>query len=360
MPFFISVPSILKATVSIKAGPAVTEGTAATFTITIDNAQSSDLKINLSISDTGDFVADSNLGDKTITIDAGKTSATYSVATIGDTTDEPNGSVTVTIVAGTGYNISMTNSATVTINDDDVSGRVPFARDSSQDFIGVNLPSLRGVWENGTTMWMSDSSIRQLRAYNISTKTRDSDKDFTSVNNSEGDANIYDIWSDGTTMWILEIRRDTILAYNMSTKARDASKDITLAAGNNHPVGIWSDNTTMWVSDRSDDILFAYNMSTKARDTAKEFNNLRESGNRNPTGIWSDNTTMWVGDVSDSKIYAYNMSTKARDTAKEFNNLSSFNGTALRPRGGIRSNGTTMWLALNEPSGVFAYNMPPK
>ena len=51
-------------------------------------------------------------------------------------------------------------------------------------------------------------------------------------------------------MWVTDNFDDKIYAYNLSTKARDTSKDFdTLgAAGNNDPRGIWSDNTTMWVA----------------------------------------------------------------------------------------------------------------
>ena len=38
-----------------------------------------------------------------VTIAMGDTTANYSVATVGDSKDEPNGKVTVTVKAGTGY-----------------------------------------------------------------------------------------------------------------------------------------------------------------------------------------------------------------------------------------------------------------
>ena len=97
----------------------------------------------------------------------------------------------------------------------------------------------------------------------------------------------------------------------MSTKARDSSKDFTglATAGNRSPRGIWSNGTTMWVVDWNKKI-YAYSMSSKARDTSKEFTSL-DSQNTKPRGIWSNSTTMWVVDYGRNKLYAYNLSTKA-------------------------------------------------
>ena len=110
--------------VTISGGSAVTEGTAAEFTVTISTAPTSDLNVNLSVSEASgsDFVASGDEGNKTVTIKARKTTATYSVATQADTTDEPNGGVTVTVSTGSDYTVGSANSATVTVNDDDEAG----------------------------------------------------------------------------------------------------------------------------------------------------------------------------------------------------------------------------------------------
>ncbi|MYE06508.1 MAG: hypothetical protein F4Y04_04680, partial [Chloroflexi bacterium] len=81
------------------------------------------LTVDLTVADaTGsDFVASEDEDEKTVTIAAGKTSAAYSVATQADSTDEPNGDVTVTVKAGTGYKVGTAGSAAVTVHDDDAS-----------------------------------------------------------------------------------------------------------------------------------------------------------------------------------------------------------------------------------------------
>ena len=109
-------------TITIAAGTSpVTEGTAASFTVTASEAPSADLVVNLTVSESenGDYVASGNEGSKTVTITASSTTATYSVDTEADTTNEPNGTVTVAVASGTGYTVGTTSSADVTVNDDD-------------------------------------------------------------------------------------------------------------------------------------------------------------------------------------------------------------------------------------------------
>ena len=109
-------------TITITRGASsVTEGTAATFTVTADRMPTDNLTVNLNVSEASgsDFVASGDKGSKTVTITSGTTSATYSVTTQADSANEPNGSVTVTVASGTGYTVGLTSSASVTVNDDD-------------------------------------------------------------------------------------------------------------------------------------------------------------------------------------------------------------------------------------------------
>ena len=109
-------------TITIAAGTSpVTEGTAASFTVKASPAPAANLTVNLTVSDASDsdFVASGDEGSKTVAISGGSTAATYSVTTQGDSANEPNGTVTVTVKSGTGYNVGSTSSAGVTVNDND-------------------------------------------------------------------------------------------------------------------------------------------------------------------------------------------------------------------------------------------------
>ena len=116
-----SRPVVLRPDLTISGGGAVTEGTAASFTVTASPAPTSPLTVNLTVADAAgsDFVATGNEGTQTVTVPASGT-ATYTVATEGDSTDEPSGPVTVTIASGSGYSVTAASgSAGVAVTDDD-------------------------------------------------------------------------------------------------------------------------------------------------------------------------------------------------------------------------------------------------
>ncbi|MXX65003.1 MAG: hypothetical protein F4Z36_08045, partial [Acidimicrobiia bacterium] len=107
------------------SGPiaAVTEGGNAVFTVTADKAPTADLTVLLTVTDVAgsDFIASGDEGDQQVTLTAGSTTASYTVSTVEDNTDEPDGNITVTLRTSAGnYTIaSGSGSATATIQDDD-------------------------------------------------------------------------------------------------------------------------------------------------------------------------------------------------------------------------------------------------
>ena len=118
---------------SIAGGAAVTEGTAAEFTVTASPAPDRNLTINLTITDaTGaDFLAAGVQGDRTWRLDAGETSATFEIATVADNTSEPSGTIGIALRMSDHYAISSTaGSDTVQVNDDDAA-RVTLALSAS-------------------------------------------------------------------------------------------------------------------------------------------------------------------------------------------------------------------------------------
>ncbi len=94
-----------------------TEGADAVFTITASEPATADLDITVDITTTGDWGA--TTGTRTATIPTGTTQATLTVATTDDDTDEPDGSITATLTAGSGYTIGPHPSRTAQIADDD-------------------------------------------------------------------------------------------------------------------------------------------------------------------------------------------------------------------------------------------------
>ena len=226
------------------------------------------------------------------------------------------------------------------------------------DPVAVHYP--RGIWSDGTTMWLTNTAASTVFAYTMTTSTRDTSKEFSLDTDNSGP---WGIWSDGTTMWVLDSVDRKAYAYTLATGARDSSKDFNLDPDNRDSLGVWSDGTTAWVSDNVDGKLYAYTLADGTRDTSKEFALTANSHPHDVSGIWSDGTTMWVGDIDSGspKLVAYTLTDGNHDAAKDINLHRD------RVPHGLWGRAGTIWVAdagltvLAVPSGlhrVYAYNLP--
>ena len=110
--------------VSVSGGSGVTEGASASFTISASPAPASPLTVNLSVSQSGNYAASGTTGSKTVIVPTGG-SVTYSVATVNDSNDEVDGSITVSLSGGQGYSVGTASTATVAVSDNDVRRQDP-------------------------------------------------------------------------------------------------------------------------------------------------------------------------------------------------------------------------------------------
>ena len=101
--------------VSISGGSAITEGGTATFSLSATPKPASSITVRVSVQ-SGSFAQS---GQRNVVIGTGGTGS-FTVTTINDSTDEPDGSITATLVSGTGYEIGSRNSASVTVRDNDI------------------------------------------------------------------------------------------------------------------------------------------------------------------------------------------------------------------------------------------------
>ena len=182
-----------------------------------------------------------------------------------------------------------------------------------------NFRDPRGVWGDGTTVYVVQPTSATVISYRVSDYRR------TGSFNVHGDGNqpkVHGACAHGSVMWVADTKDDKLYAYNLPGGARNSGKDITLDSANGLPRGLHCSDAHIWVADGSEHI-YAYNHSTKARDTGKEFTTatLHGAGNDSAKGIWSDGTTMWVVDDKDRKVYAYNMSDKAYNSALDIARL---------------------------------------
>ncbi len=95
----------------------VTEGEDVTFRLVASPSPAADLKISVTVSQEGDFGA-SPTGQRTVTIAADETQATLTVTTVDDEAYDPQGSVTLTVNPGSGYEIEPGSVVSTTVVED--------------------------------------------------------------------------------------------------------------------------------------------------------------------------------------------------------------------------------------------------
>ena len=110
--------------ISLRAGAAVSEGDNAVFTVEANPAPQSDLTVEFSVLQDGEWLSTPGAGARTLTLTAGTTSADLTVATENDSVDESDGSISVSIASGTDYTVAAppNDMASVTVQDNDSAG----------------------------------------------------------------------------------------------------------------------------------------------------------------------------------------------------------------------------------------------
>ena len=112
------VATIAAGTTPTEAGPVN-----GTFTVTLDTAPTADVTIGYSFNGstaTGGGVDYSDPGNGSLTIAAGSTTGTITTNIVNDTLLDPDETIIATLSAGTGYTVGTTNTATLTITDDEL------------------------------------------------------------------------------------------------------------------------------------------------------------------------------------------------------------------------------------------------
>ena len=127
----------------------VGEGQLVPFTLTAKPAPTTELKVKVSVTETGSFLASVIPTD--VTIAPGSSTALLTLQTTNDMIDEENGTVTATVEAGAGYTVGNPSSASVTVRDDDLS-RPPqpegvSASSASGDSADVRWSHRKGIAE---------------------------------------------------------------------------------------------------------------------------------------------------------------------------------------------------------------------
>ena len=172
--------------VSIAAGSGVTEGTAASFTVTASPTPATPLDVTLTIDQSGDVAAADGTGERTVTIPV-TGSLTVEVTTVDDAVTESDGAITATVTAGTGYMVvaAPDNAATVAVSDNDAAAAAPTFS------IGDETAN-----ENGGMMYFT---VRLNRAVQRTVKVTVMARESTPVSARHGE-DWYWWWPDGIVL----------------------------------------------------------------------------------------------------------------------------------------------------------------
>ena len=231
-------------------------------------------------------------------------------------------------------------------------------QDSSQDLtLHSDNGAPRGIWSDGSTMWVADFSDRKVYAYDLADESRLEGKD---IDLGSSNFKALGLWSDGTTIWALNTRDYKIYGYSLADGSREDTKDITLDGENDTPTGIWSDASTMYVVDQNDRKLYAYALHDGARQSDKDI--TIPIDRPRPIGVWSNSSTFWISydhhqdysEDDDRRLYAFSLEDGARDEESDVQISTDPNSRSS----GIWSNGTTIWVTDKFYRKILAYQIP--
>ena len=115
------------------------------------------------------------------------------------------------------------------------------------------------------------------------------------------------IWSDGTTIWVLDRSDNKLYAYTLATGNRDTDKEFNLSSVSlRDPTGLWGDEDNFWLiqshtnGGRSESIApYTYSIDNSGSITATAQNRITLR-NTNIFGEWADDL---YRDPSDGSFY---------------------------------------------------------
>ena len=385
--------------VTIASGNRVDEGTDATFTLSrlaSTNLPLSDpLTVSVEVTATGSTLGGS--APTTVRFEDGDATADLAVLTLDDSVVEAPGTVTALIQGSTTnppvYLTSAINSATVTVNDNDVAaftfsagagevaegGRVQLT--ITADGVTFAEPQTITLTLGGTATpaddftlsgggrELSDPYVVTLPAHATSVTVtvqaaRDDEPDAaeTIEVSARHDGNAI----GSVTITITEVSLPPVIftggggggASGPTPSDLDFEWNVTrdieeLDSSHDVPTGAWSNGVTLWIAengDGADDAVYAYDLESGERVEDREFE--LDDANLAPRGVWSDRTTIWISDSGKDKLFAHDLATGERLPDSDL---------ALHPDNddprGIWSDGSTMWVLDDRDNALFGYDL---
>ena len=94
------------------------------------------------------------------------------------------------------------------------------------------------------------------------------------------------MWSNGTTLFVVDHGDSQVYGYQLSDRTRDNDKNLSLDAANTNPWGLWFDGRVLWVADTADDKLYVYDLP------GAQPGNTRATGDPTVTGTLFQGETL--------------------------------------------------------------------
>ena len=252
----------IRNTISVGGGPAVTEGTAASFTVSLDGVARDDLLAKVRLEEQGNFAA-SSLSQRSIVFLAGDPNPkTIQVATENDRNDEAHGHIKATVVADPRkYKVAKAphNEATVTVNDDDdPPPATPIATFSAAT---ATTDETSGSTTASLALSLPAPQPLTLNYTLFGSATHGTDYSITGVTGTSGTVSVA---KDGTSASI------PVTITNDAAAEGDETIVITLADGSGYSVGT-TGSTTITLRDDEPVVSVAGATSTVAEGAPANF-----------------------------------------------------------------------------------------
>ena len=386
----------IQASITAMSAP-VSEGGAATFTVTLSRAAVNPLSVALTFTETGTMLPP--VLPASVTLEEGDESVSLSVATLDDLIAESDSAVSATLGAGAGYTVGEPSSATATVLDND-SGLFEVLFDQVEldegDVAKLTVEITNGVvYADDQTLTLSftgtasasDHSLPPTLTLEAGASSAEAvmsavddeepeDAETLTVTASLGDAEIgsatvtitaSDPLSDDASLSALALSGVDIGVFAaedteysavadgaMTTTTVTATPSDTMAsvviadadgetAGGERTVSLSEGANPIRVTVTAEDGTTTRTYSIMVTRSATSTISL-DADNVYPQGLWSDGETLWVADLHDWKVYAYRLLDGARLAGRDI----VISPEAARGPQGLWSDGETLWVAVGK------------
>ena len=168
-------------------------------------------------------------------------------------------------------------------------------RDSGKDVtLDSDNNSPQGLSCDPTHLWVAEDNDNltskifvYLRSDGSHVSTMDIAASTLSPSSNMGPLNNNDqrgMWSNGTTLFVVDHGDTQVYGYQLSDQSQDVDKNLDLDSANTDPWGLWFDGRVLWVADTADDKLYVYDLPGAQPD------NTRADGG---PGVWIPLREVW-------------------------------------------------------------------